>query len=1037
MKAVQVVAAGRPALEALAATVAATRAGDPFAPVTVLVPSNYAGLSLRRALAARAGLVNVRFLVFARVAAMLGAPTLAAAGQLPLTAALRAEVIRAALAETPGLLAPVAGHGATESALATTFADLREVPAGGLEAIAAQSPRAASVVALFRAFRARVAGRFYDDTDLARAAAAAIRAGAPALRDLGRVVLYQPGRIGPAEFECLRALDEAQLLEVILAATGEALGDEPLAPLARSFGCDLAGIALLPPPAPGRLALAPDVEEEVRVAIRAALQAIAGGTQAARIAILFRSADPYARIVHEQLAAAGLAGSGPGTERLAGTAAGRGLLTLLGLRAGGFRRDLVMEWLTAAPILGAEGTPVPAARWDALSRSAGVVGGEAQWRARLAAYAARLEEDRARMEGRGEDGRARGIAREQAQLPALLAFLEELFRALQPPQVATWAAWSAWARALFRRYFGTARQREHWAAPATDGPGGPPQLAAREAAAAIEEQIELLATLDAAAHRPTEQAFLRTLEALLGQSAARAGAVGSGIFVGELAVAAGMDFDAVFVLGASAGLLPPSPREDPLLPDRERRAGGGSVPLRLTHSAEERRAYLLALASAPQRTLSFARSSQRDQRRLLPAPWFRQAASALAGRELSTAEVERLPRSSWFEPVASFAQGLEEGLPLSLQEYELRALAGEGALDHPFLALAPALGRGLAAERARRSGDLTEWDGLLGPAAALLPSPERPFSPTSLEQYATCGMRYFLGNILRVSTSAAPESILELSALERGSLLHAILDQFFRENAAGLGPDDPWTPDLRARLAEVAGEHFRAAEAKGVAGKPVTWRISQERILRELQAVLTGDDARRREHRLRFARSELEFPGEQCGPVVIEVPGEAGVAFRGKIDRVDTTAAGGLRVADYKSGSARPYRDIATNPFDAGRRLQLPVYAAAARQAYGPGLPVHVEYLFTKEGENGGRPAGYDLSDAAWGRFLELLRRILAGIGAGSFPADPGGEGWPGIGKNCSYCDYDRLCPAARVKQWERKSSAPAAGPFLAVREAP
>src|SRR6478672_514333 len=116
---------GPPAREALYEQIGALRGDDPLTPVTVAVPSTYAGLSLRRDLGRRpGGLVNVRFLSLNRVAELLGAPFLAAPGRVPLTATHRAGAIRVALDATDGPFRPLATHPATTRAFAATLAEL-------------------------------------------------------------------------------------------------------------------------------------------------------------------------------------------------------------------------------------------------------------------------------------------------------------------------------------------------------------------------------------------------------------------------------------------------------------------------------------------------------------------------------------------------------------------------------------------------------------------------------------------------------------------------------------------------------------------------------------------------------------------------------------------------------------------------------------------------------------------------------------------------------------------------------------------------
>src|SRR5690349_18446544 len=111
------VAFGLAAAELLADEVGNAKDGDPLAPVTVVVPSNYVGVAMRRELARRGnGIAAVDFTTLHRLGELLGGPRLAAADRRPVSAPVIAAAIRAVLADDPGILDPVAEHPATEEA---------------------------------------------------------------------------------------------------------------------------------------------------------------------------------------------------------------------------------------------------------------------------------------------------------------------------------------------------------------------------------------------------------------------------------------------------------------------------------------------------------------------------------------------------------------------------------------------------------------------------------------------------------------------------------------------------------------------------------------------------------------------------------------------------------------------------------------------------------------------------------------------------------------------------------------------------------
>ncbi|HUH08564.1 MAG TPA: PD-(D/E)XK nuclease family protein [Egibacteraceae bacterium] len=976
------------------------------------------------------GLANVRFLSLGRLAELLGAARLAAAGRSPAGAAVRREAVRTSLRARPGPLRAVVEHPATVRAVQRALDELAALPAHELAAVQRQSERARHVVALAGDVAHRLRGH-YDEHELARSAAAAVGDGNSALRDVGHVIAFLPRRLSPAELTLLRALARRDALSAIVGLTGDDQADGPAHALAAQLGLGA------PAPAPA-LAVAfgdeirtvADAEEEAREAARVVLERLAAGVPLHRIGVLSPPSREYSALVQEQLSAAAIPFSGPAPRTLAQSAAGTTLRGLLELAQSDLPRDAVMAWLTAAPILEMPGgQEAPAARWDLLSRSAGVVGGLGQWHSRLAEQGARSQRERADLEALDEltHPRAARLDAEIDHAARLGRFIESLAAALRPEPRSTWAELGSWASGLLRRYLGDPQRRAEW--PAGEA----------EAARAIEQRLGALAALDHVSAGADLAALRRAIAAELDAAAGRAGRFGEGVFAGRVADAAGLDFDTVVILGMAEGLLPSRGGEDPLLPEQAR-AAAGSLRRRADTAADQRRDYLAALSAARRRVLLYSRADERAGRQRQPSRWLLESAARHSGRPFFSENLAHLGATSWHVPGLSYEGALAHREPVAERDWTLRALLRRDAASplrlHPLIAEDPQLIAGLAAHAQRQRGGLSPRNGMVGPAPGLTLNPETPVSPSALQDYASCPLRYFLGRVLRVTEAEQPAEEEEITPLERGSLVHEILARFLDEVALKKGPVRPeqeWSAEDRERLRAIARTELDDREARGRTGKALVWRLERERILADLDDFLAKDAAMRARLGVAPAHAELAFGGTTA-PVVFDPVGAPPVALQGRIDRLDRAPDGSrLAVIDYKTGRGRAYaKALEEDPTARGQLLQLPVYALAARARYGD-VPVSARYWFvTANGEF--REHGYDIDGDVLARFADAVGTVAEGIRAGRFPARPGPSATSSR-RNCAYCPYDLICPADRERIWERTRSDPALARYVAMAE--
>jgi ATP-dependent helicase/nuclease subunit B len=1038
---------GRPAAETLRSAISTAKGDDPLAPVSVVVPSNYVGVSTRRLLASGTlgpvcrrgtGVAAVSFLTVYRMAELLGSTGLAAAGRRPVSTPVIAAALRSTLVERPGIFAPVAGHAATETALIAAYRELRDLSDGALEALGRRSARAADVVRLHRAARSQLVSAWYDEEDLIDSAVGVLGSHEPSLRRLGTVIVYLPERLSRHGGELLKTIGDRAELIVVAGSTGDERADAEVERSIGRLGGEPTGSATGIDPLAvvdvvrTRIATVSDCDEEVRAAVRAVVDATRQGTPLDRIAILHASPEPYARLAHEQLTAAGIALNGAAVMALTARVAGRTLLQLLALPDSGFRRDDVFAWLAGAR-LHRHGGSTPVTAWERLSRDAGVVGGRRDWDRRLATF---VEDRRARAAVAAADPdedpwRAERLLADASQASDLrdfvLGLIDDLARAAAEPR--SWSERVAWARRHLAGLFGGDTRRAGWPA------------AEQKAYERVERVLDRLDCLDAVEPAVALDVFTRTVELELEADLGRVGRMGEGVLVGSVSMGVGLDLDLVVVLGLAEGLFPSPTGDDSLLPDHERQAAGDELPLRAQGVERQHRQLLAALAGASRHLLCVPRGDLRRNMERVPSRWVLQMASVLAGERWWSDELLAAERP-WLDHVASYDAGLRHmAWPASEQEHRLRLLLSQGSsrLGAPALAAADdsVLGAGAGLAAARRSPQFTRFDGNL--SGLSVPSPAQvTTSATRLENWAECPFKYLLGQVLGVVEVENPEDQLRISPRDRGSLVHEALEVFIAEVLARPadeqpGPIDAWSEVDRTRLKEIGDTVCDWYEARGLTGRPIFWQRDRKLIHLDLQRFLTIDSAHRRTTGTRPVAAELAFGlgRSELGTVAIAIPGGRAVHFRGKADRVDVADDGTLHVVDYKTGSNRAFKTLSEdNPDDGGQKLQLAVYGQAARLLRGtPDAPVRAEYWFVSAGGEFKR-IGYDVTTEVLDRVGQTIGMMVDGIEAGVFPHYPTATS-TSIFIECVYCDPDGLGVGDLQRQYDAKQSDPAMAVFL------
>ena len=950
---------GRPALEALVAAVQAAKAGDPLAAVQVVVPNEPVGITARRWLARHGnvgapGTAGVTVVTLYRLAETIAAPVMAGSGRRPATTPVVVGAMRGALARSPGLFADVADHPQTAQALAAASRELRTVDPTSWPQLVRNRPVTADVIRLHRTVSEDLEAAYYDEAELQTLATTLL-----ADMELAPAVLFLPSVLTPQAQRFVAALRVAGEVTAVVGVTGTPADRRVLESVAAAWGEPSPPLAAVVEPLGDRVMCSTDADDEVRAVVSLVADELGAGVPGHRIAVVYGSSVPYARLLHEQFTDAGIECYGRGVKPAAERVYGRAVRGLLGLPDRDFRRADVMAWLADAPVAGASSQ-----RWDSISRTAGVVAGP-DWSTRLNTYQQSRRQRAEQWDHDSEPDRAEWARADADAAAHLQAFIAELRADLDAVAAAgDWTSLSQRLSTLWTRLFPPARQHG-------DDVGGHDRVSAL---------LRGLRGLESVAGAPSLASAREIIELALHNDLQRVGDIGPGAMVGPVADAVGQEFDLLCVVGMAEGAMPPTGSDDPLLPEPVRELTAGVLPTWRDRQDGMHRDLLAALAGAGQRVLTFPRGDLRSGSMRVPSRWL----LPTLRRYLGDVQATDWQKRSHDQVVvrASYDAGIRSGEPVTADQYQQReALADPSSVDPVAVQM----------QRDRTQGDLTRFTGVVGSDP---PLPPVGSSPTALQTWVRCPHHYFTRYVLRVRELDDPDETIEMSAIDQGTLMHKVLQRLVEE---WHDPDfgQPWPPELVTRLDVLIDEELDTAQRTGMVGLRNPWARIRRRLRRDLRDWINHDNTVR-SGRWKPLHTEMAFDDLR-----VDLPAGGHIVLRGSIDRVDIDADGNYRVLDYKSGSDYSYTKLSpADPTFGGRYLQLPLYALAAGR--GP-QPTRADYWFISRA-GGGRLVGYDVTDDIVAATTQVVAVAVAGHQAGLFPPRPTAHS---DGYDCPSCEVD------------------------------
>ncbi|MBP5617142.1 MAG: exodeoxyribonuclease V subunit gamma [Elusimicrobiaceae bacterium] len=483
------------------------------------------------------------------------------------------------------------------------------------------------------------------------------------------------------------------------------------------------------------------------------------------------------------------------------------------------------------------------------------------------------------------------------------------------------------------------------------------------------------------------------LEALAGLSFNEVENWPGGVLVTDAVRARGLSFKTVFVLGLNDQEFPLIMQEDPVLRDYYRfmlrDTLGYWINGSLDRIDEEKLLFYSVVCSAREHLYALVARYTADGKPAVPSVYAAQLARACELDWHGSQAIRVSGRLS--SRLQSCAPELLCEKEISSQ-FSLNLATASENYQTAGLLTAEKSAQLAAAGALCKMGELGEFDGQIQSGAqAFVQANKKGFSPSALQEIATCPLKYFFNRVVKLGEPEEPLSRHELPADLRGTAYHEVLNDFYQILLTQQLPHTLSRPQVEVYLTRALAAHYTPTSYKVFGIYPVIWEMILEDLHQKLADFIEED----LQNLGPFTPSRFEWK------VQTEPTEQLPLHLYGIIDRVDIDeSAKAFRIVDYKSsrkGTAHLDQDFFTHlifqPFlytyMAGMQPALASYQSA-----GACLLAIASYK-----KSDLSPEEYR---AMYPRAVSFLKQLIGLIEEGSFFVNPSSA--------CTYCPYGLLC---------------------------